>query len=60
MLEEADSLQTDILGRILDRLDEARLARLAVALGDLRTAVEALISDDAPGAYHTHQPHGRD
>lgn len=60
MLEEADSLQTDILGRILDRLDEARLARLAVALGDLRTAVEALVSDDAPGAYHSHQPHGRD
>jgi hypothetical protein len=36
------------------------LTRLAAAMGDLRTAVDAIVTDHAAGAYHTHQPQGRE
>jgi DNA-binding MarR family transcriptional regulator len=59
LLDDIDSVQTEILDRILDGLDEAQLTRLAAAMVDLRTAVDALVTDHASGAYHTHQPQGR-
>jgi DNA-binding MarR family transcriptional regulator len=59
MLDDVDAVQTDILGGILDRLDEAQLTRLAAAMVDLRTAVAAIVTDHASGTYHTHQHQGR-
>ena len=59
LIDDVDSVQTEVLHRVLDRLDEAQLSRLAAAMGDLRTAVDAIVTDHASGAYHTHQPQGR-
>ena len=59
LLEDIDSVQTEILDRILDGLDETQLTRLAAAMVDLRTAVDAIVTDHASGGYHTHQPQGR-
>ena len=59
MLEDVDSVQAEILERILDRLDPAQLARLAAAMSDLRAALDALTTDHDPAAHHTHQPQGR-
>jgi DNA-binding MarR family transcriptional regulator len=59
LLDDIDSVQSEILDRILDGLDEAQLTRLAAAMVDLRTAVDAIVTDHASGGYHTHQPQGR-
>jgi DNA-binding MarR family transcriptional regulator len=59
LLDDIDSVQTEILDRILDGLDEAQLTRLAAAMVDLRTAVDAIVTDHASGGYHTHQSQGR-
>ena len=59
LIDDVDSVQTEVLSRILDRLDEAQLTRLAAAMGDLRTAVDAVAADHGTGAHHTHQPQGR-
>jgi DNA-binding MarR family transcriptional regulator len=59
LIDDVDSVQTEVLHRILDRLDEAQLTRLAAAMGDLRTAVDAIVTDHGAGAYHVHQPQGR-
>jgi len=59
LLDDIDSVQTEILDRILDGLNETQLTRLAAAMMDLRTAVDAIVTDHASGGYHTHQPQGR-
>jgi DNA-binding MarR family transcriptional regulator len=59
LIDDADSVQTETLDRILDHLDEAQLSRLAAAMGDLRAAVDATVTDHGAGAYHVHQPQGR-
>ena len=59
LLDDIDSVQTEILDRILDGLDETQLTRLAAAMVDLRTAVDAIVTDHASGGYHTHLPQGR-
>ncbi len=59
LLDDIDSVQTEILDRILDGLDETQLTRLAAAMVDLRTAVDAIVTDHASGGYHTHHPQGR-
>jgi DNA-binding MarR family transcriptional regulator len=60
LLEDIDSVQTEILDRILDGLDETQLTRLAAAMVDLRTAVDAIVTDHASGGYHTHMPQRRE
>jgi len=60
LLDDIDSVQTEILDRILDGLDETQLTRLAAAMVDLRTAVDAIVTDHASGGYHTHQSQGKD
>ena len=59
LIDDVDSVQTEVLGHIVDHLDEAQLSRLAAAMGDLRTAVDATVTDHGTGAYHVHQPQGR-
>jgi len=59
MLEDVDSVQAEILERVLDRLDPAQLTRLAAAMSDLRTALDALTTDHDPSAHHIHHPQGR-
>ena len=60
LLDDIDSVQTEILDRILDGLDETQLTRLAAAMVDLRTAVDAIVIDHASGGYHTHMPQRRE
>jgi DNA-binding MarR family transcriptional regulator len=60
LLDDIDSVQTEILDRILDGLDETQLTRLAAAMVDLRTAVDAIVTDHASGGYHTHMPQRRE
>jgi DNA-binding MarR family transcriptional regulator len=60
LLDDIDSVQTEILDRILDGLDETQLTRLAAAMVDLRTAVDAIVTDHASGGYHTHLPQRRE
>jgi DNA-binding MarR family transcriptional regulator len=59
VLADVDSVQSEILERVLGRLDPGQLSRLAAAMSDLRTALDALGTDHAGGAYHTHHPQGR-
>jgi DNA-binding MarR family transcriptional regulator len=59
VLDDVDSVQTEMLSHILDHVDDARLTRLAAAMADLRTAVDATVTDHGAGAYHIHQPQGR-
>ncbi|MGH9418514.1 MAG: MarR family winged helix-turn-helix transcriptional regulator [Thermoanaerobaculia bacterium] len=57
LLHDVDSVQRETIERILDRLEETKLRRLALAVADLRSAVDAAGEDHAKGDYHTHQPH---
>jgi DNA-binding MarR family transcriptional regulator len=60
MLAEVEVLKDDLLAAVLERLSARELDRLAAVLGDLRTAVEAVIAerpefrDHALG--HPHRP----
>jgi DNA-binding MarR family transcriptional regulator len=60
MLEDVEVLRTEIMERILDRLDETQLAGVAAAMTDLRAAVAEVLGDRGTGLQHTHQHHGRD
>jgi DNA-binding MarR family transcriptional regulator len=59
VLADVDTVQSEILERVLGRLDPGQLSRLAAAMSDLRTALDALGTDHAGGACHTHHPQGR-
>jgi DNA-binding MarR family transcriptional regulator len=53
-LAEIEVLQADVLGEVLDRLDDRQLARLARTLEDLRRAV-ARATTEAPDVFaHEH------
>ncbi|MGZ6297529.1 MAG: MarR family winged helix-turn-helix transcriptional regulator [Candidatus Limnocylindrales bacterium] len=59
MLQQVDILRGDLMQRILARLDERQLARLALAVGDLRDAIRAADkAGDLPPARHAHGSHG--
>ena len=60
MLDDVEVLREEILERILDRLNETQLIRVAAALDDLRTAVASTLTDRGSGANLTHESHGRD
>lgn len=60
LLAEVEVLRDDILGRVLARLDDAQLDRVARALEDLRGAVSSVISEEMPVFDHEHdhsRPH---
>jgi DNA-binding MarR family transcriptional regulator len=59
VMEEVEALREATLARVLDRLDETQLKRVAAALADMRDAVIATITDPTSGA-HTHERIGRD
>ena len=59
VMEEVEALREATLARVLDRLDETQLKRVAAAMADMRGAVIATITDPASGA-HTHERIGRD
>jgi DNA-binding MarR family transcriptional regulator len=59
VMEEVEALREATLERVLDRLDETQLKRVAAALADVRLAVIATITDPTSGA-HTHERIGRD
>jgi DNA-binding MarR family transcriptional regulator len=59
VMEEVEALREATLARVLDRLDEAQLKRVAAAMADMRGAVIATITDPTSGA-HTHERIGRD
>jgi DNA-binding MarR family transcriptional regulator len=59
VMEEVEALREATLARVLDRLDETQLKRVAAALADVRGAVIATITDPTSGA-HTHERIGRD
>lgn len=59
MLGDAESLRDDMMRRVLARIDPAHMADIACAMADLRTAVEAEVTD--PGStIHAHQHTRRD
>jgi len=53
-MAELELLRNDLLARILGRLDDRQLERLAVSLDDLRGAVAAAIRDDPELLQHAH------
>jgi DNA-binding MarR family transcriptional regulator len=59
LLHDVDYVQRETLERILDRLDDTQLRRLAAAVADLRAAVDSIGEEHASGDFHTHQPQGR-
>jgi DNA-binding MarR family transcriptional regulator len=60
VMEEVETLREEMLERMLGRLDEARLMRVAAAMADLREAIVATVTDPSSGVSHTHEPQGRD
>lgn len=60
MLDDVEVLRTEMMERILDRLDETQLAGVAAAMTDLRAAVAEILGGRDPGLAHIHQHHGRD
>ena len=59
MLDDAESLRNDLLRRVLGRIDPSHLSAIADAMTDLRTAVEAEVTDPA-STVHAHQHTRRD
>jgi DNA-binding MarR family transcriptional regulator len=60
MIDDVEVLRTEILERVLDRLDDAQLAGVAAAMTALRGALASTLTDHEPGLQHTHQAQGRD
>ena len=59
MLGDAEALRDDMLRRVLVRIDPSHLDDIASAMTDLRTAVEAEVTDPA-STIHAHQHTRRD
>jgi DNA-binding MarR family transcriptional regulator len=59
MLGDAESLRDDVMRRVLARIDPAHMADIACAMADLRTAVEAEVTDPE-STIHAHQHTRRD
>jgi DNA-binding MarR family transcriptional regulator len=55
-LTRAEVLKDDLILRILDRLDDRRLRRLAVALDDVRGAAAEVFASDPELGRHEHIP----
>jgi DNA-binding MarR family transcriptional regulator len=58
LLEEVEVLRGDLMHRVLERLDEKQLDRIARAMEDVRGSVAAILAED-PGAItpdHVHDP----
>jgi DNA-binding MarR family transcriptional regulator len=53
-LGELELLRNDLLAQVLGHVDEERLAVLADAMADLRTAVDRYLADNAVAAAHQH------
>jgi len=61
MLDEIETVQEQILRRVLDRLDPTQLAGVASAMLDLRNAVDASLTGPGPEAHHhAHVSEGKD
>ena len=59
MLGDAESLRDDVMRRVLARVDPEHMAGIASAMSDLRTAVEAEVTDPE-STIHAHQHTRRD
>ena len=59
MLDDAESLRDDLMRRVLRRIEPTHLAAIAGAMTDLRTAVEAEVTDPE-STVHAHQHTRRD
>ena len=53
MLGDAEALRDDVLRKVLSRIDPSHLDEIACAMTDLRTAVEAEVTDPA-STIHAH------
>jgi DNA-binding MarR family transcriptional regulator len=60
VMEEVETLREEMLGRMLGRLDEAQLMRVAAGMADLREVIVNTVADPSSGVSHTHEPQGRD
>jgi DNA-binding MarR family transcriptional regulator len=61
MLDAIETVQEQILRRVLDQLDPAQLAGVASAMLDLRNAVDASLTGPGSEAHHhAHVSQGRD
>ncbi|MEA2632402.1 MAG: hypothetical protein QOE66_2621 [Chloroflexota bacterium] len=61
MLDEIETVQEQILRRVLDQLDPAQLAGVASAMLNLRNAVDASLTGPGSEAHHhAHVSQGRD
>jgi hypothetical protein len=59
-MEEVETIREEMLERMLGRLDEPNLMRVAAAMSDLREAIVTTVADPNSGVSHTHEPQGRD
>ncbi len=59
-LDEIEALREQLLRRVLDRLDEAKLVGMASAMADLRTAIATTLTDrDDPDTHEHTNPNQR-
>ena len=60
MLDDVETARTEIIGRVLDRLDPSQLDGVATAMAALRVAFVSTNADPTSGAHHSHEPQGRE
>jgi DNA-binding MarR family transcriptional regulator len=53
-MADLEVLKDEMLQKVIDRLDEGQLARLALSLTDLRTALTGAFADDPQLGRHEH------
>jgi DNA-binding MarR family transcriptional regulator len=54
LLTEVEVLRSDILGRVLEHLDDAQLERVARSMEDVRGALAAVLAEDPRSFDHDH------
>jgi DNA-binding MarR family transcriptional regulator len=54
VLADVEVIRDEMLRRLLGRLDDAKLARLAEAVADVREAIAEVVSSDPEAFTHTH------
>jgi len=57
VLADLEVFRDEVVARILGRLDDRQLSRLVAAVGDLRTAIGAMVVDEPGLLAHDHPSH---
>lgn len=60
LLEDVEVVRTELIRRVLGKLDPVQLAGVSAAMTDLRLAITSMLGEGDPGLHHTHHTQRRD